>query len=309
MARQTDRLHGTTDEVFSIARCADCGLHFLNPRPDREEISRYYSEGYAFHSQPPLMRRAIGLLLNWLANSRLASALAYLPLVEKRLVAYLKPKLADPVREHFASGRSGPLLDIGCGSGVHAHFWGYRGSALAYRDLTEVAGVETAEAARTMLANAGVSVYASLADVPQHMRFGVMRMNWSLEHVHAPSEYFRFMAERLLPGGRAIIAVPNFDGLLYRLEPTCVEVPVHLYHFSQENIRRYAGNHGLATVKALTFSYPQMFVAAAEAGMLNESFKGLTKLSDARAFARALHFVDRAGMGNDLLIILEKPKA
>ena len=31
-----------TKENFTIVQCNDCGLKFLNPRPDANEISRYY---------------------------------------------------------------------------------------------------------------------------------------------------------------------------------------------------------------------------------------------------------------------------
>ena len=33
VTRQTDVLHHTTDEMFTIVSCNQCGLHYLNPRP------------------------------------------------------------------------------------------------------------------------------------------------------------------------------------------------------------------------------------------------------------------------------------
>ena len=307
VAHQTDRLHATTDENFTVVRCAGCGLHYLNPRPGPNEISRYYGQGYSFHALPSRMRRAAGAALEWLANSPFASLLAIWPPMGRRLVAHLKPGLRDPVRAYFKAGGRGSFLDIGCGSGVHAHFWGYRGSLLAYRALAPVAGVETAAGARAALANAGVAVHASLAEVPAGESFGMIRMNWSLEHVHAPSDYFRFIADRLIPGGQAVIAVPNYGGMLYRLAPDCVEVPVHLYHFRTGDIHRYAQKVGLKVRQTVTFSYPQMFVVAARAGMLPLPFTNFENFSEARAFAHALKVIDQCGMGNDVVVTLEKP--
>ena len=40
VAEQTDLLHKTTSEIFSVVRCNNCGLHFTNPRPDINEIGR-----------------------------------------------------------------------------------------------------------------------------------------------------------------------------------------------------------------------------------------------------------------------------
>ena len=309
VASQTDRLHGTTAECFSVVRCESCGLHFLNPRPDRTEIGRYYAQGYSFHGVASPLRRAAARALERLANSPVAALFAMLPFLGRRLVAHLKPAVPDPVRAYFAAGGRGPFLDIGCGSGAHAHFWGERGSLQAYRALTEVAGVEIAANARSALAGTGVAAYASLEDVPVTATFGAMRMNWSLEHVHAPSEYFRFIASRLAPQGRAVIAVPNYGGMLYRIAPDCIEVPVHLYHFRPADLHAYAERHGLRVVETLTFSYPQMFVAAAQAGLLPASFARFSAFSDARALARALKTFDDAGMGNDVVVILEHAKA
>ena len=168
-----------------------------------------------------------------------------------------------------------------------------------------MAGVEIADSARSALSAAGIAAYASLADVPAEEKFGAMRMNWSLEHVHAPSEYFRFIASRLAPGGRAVIAVPNYGGVLYRLSPDCVEVPVHLYHFGVADIRAYAHKYGLRVREAQTFSYPQMFVAAAAVDLLPAAFGGFARFADARALARALRILDGVGLGNDMIVVLE----
>jgi SAM-dependent methyltransferase len=37
------------DEEWSVVRCTSCGLGYLNPRPTRDEIGRYYPERYFSH--------------------------------------------------------------------------------------------------------------------------------------------------------------------------------------------------------------------------------------------------------------------
>ncbi|MEI6852734.1 MAG: methyltransferase, partial [Bacteroidota bacterium] len=40
-----------TQEEFTIVKCDECGFLFVNPRPDVNEISKYYkSEEYISHS-------------------------------------------------------------------------------------------------------------------------------------------------------------------------------------------------------------------------------------------------------------------
>jgi SAM-dependent methyltransferase len=170
--------------------------------------------------------------------------------------------------------------------------------------LADVAGVEVAVRARETLAAAGIRAWADLAEVPGSERFGMIRMNWSLEHVHSPARFFAFLRDRLEPNGRAVIAVPNYDGLIYRLAPDCVELPIHLYHFRPLDIENYAARHKMRVVDLRTFSYPQMFVVAAQAGMLPESFACEAGLRAGRAFQSALERFDRANWGNDMIAVL-----
>lgn len=309
VARQTDRLHRTTDEVFSIVRCRNCGLHYTNPRPRPDEIGRYYSAEYAFHAAPPLWRQWIDRVLDCWANSPLAGVAAVLPPVARRLAARIRPAVDDPVLEYYRGGRRGAFLDIGCGSGWHAHYWGRQSAVLSCRQWGDVAGVEISDAARAFLSGSGVRCWPDLASVPESALFGLIRMNWSLEHVHSPDAHFAFIAAHLSPGGRAVIAVPNYDGLIYRLAPDCVELPIHLHHFRPKDLVAYGERHGLQAIRITTFSYPDMFRVAAEAGMLPDVFGGCSGIAEARSMLSTLSYFDRAGWGNDMVAVLEKRPA
>src|ERR1043166_4919276 len=35
-----------TDDWFTVVECVNCGLGFVNPRPTRAEMARYYPPGY-----------------------------------------------------------------------------------------------------------------------------------------------------------------------------------------------------------------------------------------------------------------------
>lgn len=68
---------------------------------------------------------------------------------------------------------------------------------------------------------------------------------WSVfEHLHDPMSYFAEARERLRPGGRLIIHVPNLRSLRSRwayLE----DVPRHLYFFTASTLRAYGERTGL----------------------------------------------------------------
>lgn len=302
VVRQTDLVHKTTEEIFSIVRCKGCGLHYLNPRPSREEIAPFYSAEYAFHAPKPRLKMVLISILSFLANSRFHTILNLLPGLSRRLVPYVQPNIPDPVRAFFRVGR---ILDIGCGSGVTAHFWGEKGGLRAYQAFAEVHGVEIADDARTELASRGVPVYKNLSEVPCQLHFDVIRMNWSLEHVHSPAEYFQFIADRLDQGGSAIITVPNYAGLVYSLAPDCVEVPVHLFHFYKQDIYNYAHKFGLDVVKFQTFSYPQLFsFSGGIFSRLTKAFASPMSISEAYYAQKFLSRLDDLESGNDMLFVL-----
>jgi len=303
---QTDRLHGATEEISQIVRCVLCGLHFTNPRPTALEIARYYGSSYSFHAKTPKWRCQLNRFLNAIANSPFAGWASVFPPLAKSLVARIKPPIEDPVLRFYKEGAEGSFLDIGCGTGIHAHFWGADSALQSLKGRGDVAGVEISPEARSALTSEGIRCWPDLASVPSAERFGLIRMNWSLEHVHSPKEYFSFIAKHLLEDGQAIITVPNYSGLIYRLAPDCVELPVHLYHFRPVDILAYGKQFGLSAVECKTFSYPEMFRAAASVGLLPQAFPARLGIAEARVILDFLKPMDTLGWGNDMLVVFKK---
>ena len=308
VARQTDKLHNTTDYVFNIVRCSSCGLHYTNPRPSADEIGRYYSTSYSFHGVPSRLRIKATSIISKLANGPLAPFADIFPAIGRKLATHVKPSIADPVAMFYKLGQQGSFLDIGCGAGVSAHYWGIDGALASYKRLFKVAGVEVSPRAREALLSADIESWPNIHDVPDNRKFGIIRMNWSLEHVHSPSRYFSFMSNHLIPGGKIIIAVPNYDGLLYKIAPDCVELPIHLYHFRPQDLTNYAKKYGFCVDSLVTFSYPDMFIAAAKANMLPASFAYHRTLKYARQFQLFLNKLDFVFWGNDMIAILSHDK-
>jgi SAM-dependent methyltransferase len=217
------------------------------------------------------------------------------------------PNISDPVSNYYKKNKGrGIFLDIGCGSGLTANFWGSKGSIFYYKKFAKVAGVEISNKARKFLSDRHVQSWSHIKDIPCDLRFGVIRMNWSLEHVHAPSEYFQFIRDRLEDGGVAVICVPNYEGLIYRLAKDCLELPVHLYHFTPDALVKYGEKYGLKILKIKTFSYPAMFSVASEYGLLPKNIFNNINISDAKKYQNFLNEIDLANMGNDIIAIFEK---
>lgn len=306
IARQSDKLHGMSGELFTLVKCSSCGLHFTNPRPTISEIGDYYSPNYAFHENNSAFHKLTNRILDGIANCRWTFLFAAFPFLKEPIFKRIRPKINDPILSFIKQRKNVSFLDIGCGSGVNAHFWGAKSSLQTCNQFANVAGVEVSPVARAVLTKAGIKCWADIEFIPDNQKFDLIRMNWSLEHVHSPSAYLSFCAEHLTEGGQVVIAVPNYEGLLYRLAPECVELPVHLYHFTPSDIYRYSKKANLKVLDIKTFSYPEMFYTSAEVGLLSSSFKSRPSILGARGIIEFLKSVDDFGWGNDMLVILER---
>ena len=214
VVRQTDLIHKSTSEFFSIVECEECGLNYTNPRPSIEELGSFYTESYSYFNKGGLLSfiktNILGPLIRLIANSPFAYIFFFIPTLSNLLGSKVEPKVQDPVLKYFKEREIKSFLDIGCGSGVKAHFWGTRSSLLNCPKTIEVFGCEPDEASRKFLNDNDIYCWSAIEDIEKDRKFDLIRMNWSLEHVHCPSKYFEFINQHLSSKGRAIIAVPNF---------------------------------------------------------------------------------------------------
>ena len=52
-------------------------------------------------------------------------------------------------------------------------------------------------------------------------------------------DYGQFFRDRIKPQGEVVICIPNYNGLIYEIDKSQVEVPIHLYHFKKKDVREY----------------------------------------------------------------------
>lgn len=197
-----------TQEEFELFQCDHCGLVFTVPRPTPEVIGNYYkSDEYYSHQQ----------------NSK-----GFIPKIYERVKSInLRGKVAMATSD-MVKGR---LLDIGCGVGdfllqVNKLGW-------------EVIGIEPSEqAANIAQSRLGFTPlkpmdYEKLPD----QSFDVITMWHVLEHVDDLKSQTKELNRLLRPGGRLIIALPNyqsFDCQYYSDKWAAWDVPRHLNHFTHD---------------------------------------------------------------------------
>jgi SAM-dependent methyltransferase len=206
-------------ERFTIARCRQCGLRFLNPRPVGARINRYYPPAYYTHAATPSAR----------------AARMYAP-------------VAALVERH---GRRGPLLDLGCGDGA---FLGL----LRARGWADVQGLEPdPQARRIAVQERGLRVTAGRFPevVPNGSAFATVCLLETIEHLFDPLAALQAVRSLLAPGGRLVVTTPNVDGLEFRLlgaRAVSLQVPRHLYFFTPDSFGRMLAAAGLRPVLVRT---------------------------------------------------------
>ncbi len=199
---------------FAVVRCPGCGLAFVNPRPTRDGIARYYPPDYAPHRAGPPTRR---------------EALYY------RL--FRTPPVPPGSR----------VLDVGCGGGRYLLFLRARGYRVA--GVEPNAGV-----ARELRERFGLETFAGeLCDVAlPAASFDAVTFWWVLEHTHDPLASLREAHRLLRPAGSLVVALQNFASLarhLFGADWHHLDLPSHLYQFEPRTLARALEQTGFRVVR------------------------------------------------------------
>jgi SAM-dependent methyltransferase len=273
-----------------VVECQTCGLLYLSPRPEGQELAAYYPDEYydelasgierarpASESLRRLGHRIRRTLLNRFYGYPV-SVLSGEP-EDARLGGWWIAVAAQFDKWRLrASGREaaiipfigeGLLLDVGCGTGK---------DLLRLQEAGwKVTGVEiSAYAASLARQRLGCEV------VPGHFdeapldgrRFDVVRLSHALEHFPSPRRSLEKVHRLLRPGGLLWIEVPNAAGLERRLfGPHWYQwdLPRHLYHFTPRTLARLLRETGFRPRK-MTCDGRKGFFAESLADVLVERF-------------------------------------
>ena len=199
----------STNEWFNIVECVRCGLGFINPRPTRLELPRYYPSSF----------------YDYFEDDREFHV--------RRYAAEAK-FLKDVTSEHRKL-----LLDLGCANGDFPRFMRQLG--------WEVEGVEISKNSKPI--SDFKVYQQEFHDIPIYeARYDAITAWAVLEHVRDPMAYFKKAVQVLKPGGIFVFLVTNFKSISSRglfLE----DIPRHLYFFTEETINRYLAENGFDLIK------------------------------------------------------------
>jgi SAM-dependent methyltransferase len=253
---QRDLNLARNETEFTVVRCGDCSLLYLNPRPTPSEIRNYYPpEYYSLDEahQPRKIDRVFKRLSNALKKGIMVEFYGYPPppgMSTTRLVSALRRLILWPEYWHLkVAGRDiipfqdeGRILDVGCGPGKVMRVLRDRGWDVHGVDFSSVA-VEHARARWGLNVTCGDLQQAHYKDD----YFDVVMFNHSLEHMYNPLGTLHEAYRILKPGGLLFVTLPNagsFEAWLFGRWWVHWDVPRHLYHFTYETMSRLVEQAG-----------------------------------------------------------------
>jgi SAM-dependent methyltransferase len=206
---------------YTVYRCRDCSLDFLWPLPSQEASAKlydlnYYNEGYLVHEAD-----------------------------RSRQFANLLDKMS-------ATAIQGPILDVGCGTGMFL--------ALARQRGFQGYGIEPSQAGRTIARQRyGLEVAASLSDL-SGKRFRTATLWMVLAAVTDPRALLRSVSNVLEESGRVIMSFNNWNDPQFRVamlqakyrQLNTIHVPTIIWRFTEEHLVLLAAQAGL-TVERFTY--------------------------------------------------------
>ena len=236
-----DLLHGLQGQ-WDLVTCDNCQLTQMHPMPRPEELTGYYPATYYAHQDSHGTFRKIRV--SRIKKFVLRHHYGYPPGKGRwplRLAARCLSLLISK-KKLFQWIGEGRLLDVGCGQGKAL----WRLQAFGW----SVQGVETDSQAAAMGHEHGLRIHvgdlgsARLSD----QSLDLVRMSHVLEHTPDPVAVLAEVRRILQPGGRAWIAVPNLGSAgfkRYQHNWFPLEIPRHLYHFTESSLRQLCQQVGL----------------------------------------------------------------
>ena len=261
---------------WTYLRCETCGLLWIDPMPQPEEVPLLYPDDYETHSAVRVHgqqeRSPRGAVVRALQRACGYNRDAGPALLGRLLLALPPLQTWFPASLMWLPGeKPGRLLDVGCGTG----WFPGKMRSLGW----DAIGLEPDGAAlRAARPSEACLVQGDLLALPSDIgTFDAITLHHVIEHLPSPLEQLKAIRRLLRPGGRVVLVTPNaqswgfqlFGRHCWHLEP-----PRHLYLYTARALATLASRAGLVPVQTLTISRSadQVFLKSRQIGEAGGEF-------------------------------------
>lgn len=244
-----------SNKEFHILIDTESNLLVTSPRPKDEDLGAYYeSEDYISHSdaKKSIFDRLYQLVRNYTLRQKI------------KLIDSLEP-----------SERK--VLDIGAGTGDFL---------LACKDSGwHIEGIEPNTKANEIASSKlTTNLKFEISDLAGQ-QYDIITMWHVLEHVPNLTTYIKQLKGLLKRNGTLVVAVPNhqsFDAECYGRFWAAYDVPRHLWHFSQEAVKKLFSKEEMKVDRILPMKFDAFYVS-----LLSEKYRS-GKMNPLKAFYNGL---------------------
>jgi len=212
---------------WTVYRCADCGLGFLDPRPAQDELQDLYRNDYfsshydeGLKTDSPEMRRRISQ--------------------EGHRIKFFRK-----FKKH------GKVLDIGCGMGYFLYACRKHGYEAEGQDVSG----DSTSYVRNELKISVTTGQIEEIDIEDNS-MDIITMWHALEHTPDPREHLKKARMWLKSDGLLIVDVPNYEGTDAQKMWNCWSgwsLPYHLYHFTPQTLDSMLTMHGFKIIRTKNY--------------------------------------------------------
>jgi SAM-dependent methyltransferase len=241
---QEHEYDNTTDDLFAMVECLECGAWYLDPRPADSELGTIY---------PP----------NYYSNVLEASSAVDVEKARKgvfhRLSLWMFKRRISPISKHLQWTSATKWLDIGCGFGMALEsmyqIHGVRG-----------VGIDMSERAVNICRKRGFDAHAVKVEdftPPPNMKFDFIHSSHLIEHVGSPLSYLKKVYDLLEPGGITVFITPNtatWESRFFGRHWGGLHVPRHWVLFSAASAVRASKRVGFEHIETCFSTNSQFWV-------------------------------------------------
>jgi SAM-dependent methyltransferase len=226
-------------EGYRVARCQECGTHYLYPRLTEEAMQQVYQDPSYYQG----------------GNSGYADT-SYFD-QEKALRATFRSLLRNLQKRGMTGG---DLLEIGCGYG---YLLDEAKTYFRRRMGTECSSEAAAQARKT-----GADVFVGgIEQLANDALFDCALAIQVIEHIYDPVGFMKQLVAHLKPGGYVALATPDIGGALRKFTGRSwpsFKVPEHVLYFDFHSLQRLMREAGLIGIERMPYphAFPLGLIAA-----------------------------------------------